>query len=128
MMVNYRLPFPPSVNRIWRAVAGRVVLSAAARAWKKTAANALPTGHVVPLTGRLRVTLMLYPPARLKNKAWDVFNREKLLCDLLTEQRVWLDDSQIDCGIVVRGAPDAGAGYVDVMIQELLLTSGDGGE
>jgi crossover junction endodeoxyribonuclease RusA len=117
--LSFRLPFPPSVNRIWRALGGRVVLSGPARAWKIKAANALPAGRVVPLRGRLAVLLTLHAPAKLENKPWDVFNREKLLCDLLTEQRVWLDDSQIDDGRVKRGAVDSGAGYVDVLIEEI---------
>lgn len=116
----YRLPFPPSVNRIWRAFGGRLILSAAAREWKKLAVNALPSGRVVPLRGRLHVTLVLHAPAALRNKAWDVFNREKLLCDLLTAQRVWLDDSQIDHGEVIRGGVDDGPGFVEVIIEEFV--------
>jgi crossover junction endodeoxyribonuclease RusA len=116
--VIYRLPFPPSLNRIWRAVSARVLLSAAARDWKVAAVRALPVGRVPPpLTGRLVVTLYLCPPARIASKPWDVANREKLLCDLLTEQRVWLDDSQIDVMLIVRGLPDD-KGYVDILIQE----------
>lgn len=114
----YRLPFPPSLNRIWRAVNARVLLSVAAREWKRAAANALPRGRVPPpLAGRLVVTLHLCPPPGVARKAWDVANREKLLCDLLTEQRVWLDDSQIDVMLIVRGLPDE-QGFVDVLIQE----------
>lgn len=116
----YRLPFPPSVNRIWRAFGGRLILSAAAREWKKLAVNALPSGRVVPLHGRLHVMLVLHAPASLRNKAWDVFNREKLLCDLLTAQRVWIDDSQIDHGEVIRGCIDDGPGFVEVIIEELV--------
>ena len=115
---RYRLPFPPSLNRIWRAVSGRLILSAAAREWKIAAANALPRGRIPPpLTGRLVVTLHLCPPTKLARKSWDVANREKLAMDLLTEQRVWLDDSQIDVMLIVRGRPDD-KGYVDILIQE----------
>ena len=102
--VYLTLPWPPSVNRIWRAVGGRVVLSAAARRYHKAAAKALPTGKVEPLRGRLYVTLVLHPPAKL-GAVWDVANREKCLCDVLTKQRVWLDDSQIDQLTIRRGAP-----------------------
>lgn len=117
---HYRLPFPPSVNRIWRAVLGRIVLSADARKWLKAATAALPAGRVPPpLTGRLRVRLVLHAPRTMGRKAWDVFNREKLVCDLLTKQRVWLDDSQIDEGQVVRGPPDSGPGFVEIYIEEI---------
>lgn len=114
--VSYRLPWPPSLNRIWRAVAGRIVLSKVARDWKVAAANALPTGHVEPLRGRLAVWLQLSPPVGARKL--DVANREKLLCDTLTEQRVWLDDEQIDMLVIVRGK-QCDKGYVDISITEL---------
>lgn len=120
-MTTYRLPFPPSVNRIWRAVAGRVVLSKAATAWLKAAHNAMPAGRVpAPLKGRLIVTITLHAPRKLQGKAWDVANREKILCDFLTKQRVWLDDSQIDSLHIIRGEPDPdGAGYAVLLIEEI---------
>lgn len=118
---TYTLPFPPSVNAIWRAVAARVVLSAQARAWLKAAHNALPTGRIAPpLRGRLEVAITLHAPAAMGAKAWDIFNREKLLCDFLTKERVWLDDSQIDVGHVYRGAPDSGRGRVTIEIREIV--------
>lgn len=112
------LPWPPSLNRIWRALGGRIILSAPAREWKTAAANALPRGRVEPLTGRLIVWLSLHPPASYGKRKWDVANREKLLADLLTEQRVWLDDEQVDVWVMLRGAPDAGRGRVDILIKE----------
>lgn len=113
--LTLRLPWPPSLNRIWRAVGGRVILSNAAREWKIAAANALPTGRVDPLRGRLVVWLHLCPPAG--SCKYDIANREKLLCDTLTEQRVWLDDEQIDLMVIARGAP-YDKGYVDILIKE----------
>jgi len=112
------LPWPPSVNRIWRATLGRVVLSDAARKYSITCANALPTGPVDPLRGRLVVTMCMRPPATLKNRAHDIANREKILCDTLTKQRVWVDDSQIDLMIIARGAP-CDEGRVEMLIQEM---------
>lgn len=115
------LPWPPSVNRIWRALGGRVILSAQARDYIKAAGNALPAGRVPPpLTGRLWVWLTLHPPERSPRgkgpgASWDIANREKIVCDVLTKQRVWVDDSQIDVLVIQRGAP-RGAGSVDVTI------------
>lgn len=115
--VKLRLPFPPSLNRIWRAVAGRIVLSKLARQWISDAPAHLPRGRVVPLSGRLRVDMTLCAPQSLRGKAWDIMNREKLLCDLLTKQRVWLDDSQVDSFLIERGEYDeTGRGYVDILI------------
>lgn len=115
------MPWPPSVNRIWRAVGGRVILSKAARTYKARAARLLPTGRVpAPLTGRLLVWLTMHPPDKLtrSGKPWDIANREKLLCDALTHQRVWLDDSQIDALVILRGEPCA-AGRVEVTIHTI---------
>lgn len=112
------LPWPPSVNRIWRAILGRVVLSEAARKYGVKLANALPTGPVDPLRGRLFVTMLMCPPSGLKNRSHDIANREKILCDGLTKQRVWVDDSQIDMMLIARGAP-CDAGRVEMLIQEM---------
>ena len=117
--LTLRLPFPPSLNRIWRAVQGRVLLSAAAHEWMAAAVNALPRGRVPPpLAGRLAVTLTLAPPRSYGGRRWDIANREKLLCDLLTKQRVWLDDSQIDTLLIMRAPATTDKGYVDILVQE----------
>lgn len=59
----------------------------------------------------------MHPPAKLASgkQAWDIANREKCLCDAMTKQRVWLDDSQIDTMVIQRGEP-RGAGCVEVTI------------
>jgi crossover junction endodeoxyribonuclease RusA len=106
------------VNRLWRAILGRVVLSEAARKYAITCANALPTGPVDPFRGRLAVTMLMRPPTGLKNRAHDIANREKIVCDTLTKQRVWVDDSQIDLMLIARGDP-CDAGRVEMLIQEL---------
>lgn len=119
MTLHLTLPWPPSLNRIWRAVVGKILLSQAARKYKKAAAAALPVGRVPPpLTGRLMVWMVLHPPLKLAGSRWDIANREKLMVDCLTEQRVWLDDSQIDAMVILRGTP-SGAGRVELTIHTL---------
>lgn len=118
--LTLRLPFPPSLNHIWRVFGRRIILSAVAREWSVAAVNSMPEGRVPPpFTGRLVVTLLLRPPASYGKRKWDIANREKLLCDLLTKQRVWLDDEQIDVLLIVRGAAATDKGYVDILVQEL---------
>lgn len=117
--LSLTLPWPPSVNRIWRALLGRVVLSEAARKYGVKLANALPTGPVgAPMRGRLAVTMLMCPPTSLKNRAHDIANREKCMIDGLTKQRIWLDDSQIDMMLIARGAP-CDEGRVEMLIQEI---------
>jgi crossover junction endodeoxyribonuclease RusA len=112
------LPWPPSTNKIWRAVGGRILLAKLARVYKRRLACALPAGPVRPLMGRLVVWMTLHAPTDI-NPVWDIANREKLLFDTLTKQRVWGDDSQIDCLMIVRGRPDAGPGRVELAIREV---------
>ena len=114
------LPFPPSLNRAYRAVADRVVLSKAARQYSVAVRNALPAGRVERIAGRLRVIVTVHPPKRLVGRTWDVANREKLLSDALTKAAFWRDDSQIDSFRVDRGefldAHPQGCAFVDVEI------------
>jgi crossover junction endodeoxyribonuclease RusA len=112
------LPWPPSTNKIWRAVAGRIILAKLARVYKARLAAALPSGPVQPLMGRLVVWMTLHAPAKI-GPVWDIANREKLLFDTLTQQRVWGDDAQVDCLMIVRGAPAPGRGFVELAIREV---------
>lgn len=121
--VNLTLPWPPSLNRVYRAVKigkrASIRLSKAARAYQLRAARALPVGKVPPpLTGRLLVWMTLHPPVKMGAQQWDIANREKLMIDCLTHQRVWLDDSQIDT-MVIRRAEPFGVGKVEVTIQTI---------
>lgn len=116
--VTLSLPWPPSLNRIWRALGNRLILSTPARDYYRAACNVLAGTVAQPLRRRLVVTLHLRPPEKLRDIAWDVANREKLAMDVLTRQRVWLDDSQIDVMLIVRGEPQ-GTGCIDILIKEL---------
>lgn len=100
--VTYKLPFPPSLNRIWRAHGSRILLSVAARAFYRHAHNALVGLPVLAIRGRCTVVVQLHPPRKLQGKPWDVANREKCLMDAMTKQRVWLDDSQVDTITLTR--------------------------
>lgn len=114
------MPWPPSLNRTYRAVNGRSILSKEARDYQSRASRFLPPGRVpAPLTGRLLVWMTLHPPKSYGRRKWDVANREKLLIDCLTHQRVWLDDSQIDGLVLLRGAPDAGHGRAELVIHTI---------
>lgn len=90
------LPWPPSLNRIWRAVNSRILLSAEARAFHRRVRTAVVALPVDPIRGRVHFRMDLFPPHKIASKTWDLGNREKITCDALTKQRIWLDDSQID--------------------------------
>ena len=112
-MHEFRLPWPPSVNRLWRSLGNRTVLSREGREYFKRALNSLPHGTFETLSGRLVVWVQLSAPTK---RAYDIDNRVKATLDVLTHGRVWLDDSQIDELHVSRETPSAG-GFVHVGIQ-----------
>lgn len=108
------LPWPPSVNRYWRSIGGRAILSAEGRAYRaraQTWRTFAPT-----LTGRLRVRLELHAP---DNRRRDVDNSCKAVLDAMTHAEVYGDDSQIDRLEVVRCGVDRAKPRVDVEVVEL---------
>ena len=114
---NYRLPWPPSLNRLWRATPAGVKLSEAGRQYAVAVSNALPIGVVQRFQKRLVVWVWLHAP---NARTYDVDNRLKALLDSCTKACLWQDDKLIDEIHVMRGAADpAGVGYVDMTVQQL---------
>ncbi|MFW8627667.1 RusA family crossover junction endodeoxyribonuclease [Deinococcus sp. ME38] len=100
--ITLLLPFPPSMNSIWRSgikhTAGkpeiRVRLSTRARMYRHAVAQACADqGHPTAPVGRLAVTIDVHAPDHRKR---DLDNLNKALMDALTHARVWHDDSLID--------------------------------
>lgn len=120
MSATIVLPFPPSVNRLWRSVQGRNILSREGREYRAEALRQLAgqggTARLRwPLTGRLRVRIEAFPPDRRRR---DLSNLIKVPEDLLTHGGVWLDDSQIDELTIVRREVAPG-GRLVVTVTEL---------
>lgn len=114
---SYRLPWPPSLNRLWRATPGGVKLSEAGRQYAIAVSNALPVGVVQRFQKRLVVWAWLHAP---NARTYDVDNRLKALLDSCTKACLWQDDKLIDEIHVMRGAADpTGVGYVNLAVQEL---------
>ncbi len=99
------------MNHYWRNVKGRTLLSEAGRLYRQAVAEKVPIGRI---EGRLRVSLLCYPPDRRKR---DLDNLAKGLLDALGHAGTYDDDSQIDHLEIIRGA--AGAGQVVVTITRL---------
>ena len=90
------LPFPPSVNRIWRQHGGRTLISREYRAWKSQALDHLAVqrlGETPPewLSGRLSVYIYLQPD---NHRRWDIDNRTKAVLDAI--ENIGFDDAQVD--------------------------------
>lgn len=94
--VTFILPLPPSVNSAYRNVRGvGRVKTKAARDWHAEASAELMVQRT-----KLGFAGFLFSPLSVaiafrKSKA-DIDNRTKLLLDLCTDMRIWMDDSQIE--------------------------------
>lgn len=95
------LPYPPSVNHIWRRVGRRTYLTPEARLYKQTVAELVcARGRPQPLRGSVSVTIRVYPPDR---RTRDIDNVIKIILDSLTYANVWADDKQVDRIVIERG-------------------------
>ena len=90
--MRLEIPYPPSANRMWRAVRGRTILSKQGREYYDgaTALAAQRCGET--MLGPLSVTLMVTPPDRRRR---DLDNTLKPILDLGTKAGIWGDDSQV---------------------------------
>lgn len=124
VLITIRLPLAPSANALKciREIPGRRPIlvptteynaykAAVAKAWKNHF-NGWPPD---PLTCRLRVRVVVHQA----RNGGDVANREKALCDALTEAEVWVDDELIDDIHLVRGAVVKDTGAMDVTIESM---------
>lgn len=89
--MEIELPFPPSVNHLWRRVGHRIIVSRRGREYRTSVCSILRGAQ--PMTGRLSVSIDLYPPDRRRR---DLDNTQKALLDALAHGGAYLDDSQID--------------------------------
>ena len=132
--LTFTLPFPPSLNSIWRATlvpckpkkpgappwAARILLSQDGRQYRRAVRDIIRALHEpsTPPGARLALHLHVCPPDR---RARDLSNLPKALEDALTHAGVWADDSLIDELRVTRGPVTTG-GQVHVTITPLTAT------
>lgn len=117
MIYNFRLPWPPSVNAMYKRTKRGVYLSKAARAFKALAAEMLerdwPQG-TPPLTGQLKAIVEAYPPDKRKR---DGDNLLKCVYDALQAAGIVSDDTQIiDTRIILRKDKPVEGGAVLVLL------------
>ena len=91
-MLEFELPYPPSVNHYWRRVGARTLISRGGRAFRQTVCSILAAGKFEPLVGPLEVDVTVYPPDRRRR---DIDNVQKALLDALEHGGAYHDDSQI---------------------------------
>jgi crossover junction endodeoxyribonuclease RusA len=84
------LPYPPSLNRLYRVVRGRPILSREAREYRARVQVMLLAEGYRPTSSPVAPSIWLYRPRR----TGDADNALKALLDALNGI-LWLDDSQV---------------------------------
>ncbi len=114
--INLTLPWPPSVNRYYRHVGPKVLISKDGRQYRTAVEREVRrTGSDVKSEARLELLIIASPPDRRRR---DLDNILKALLDASEKTGVYQDDSQIDDLAVSRGDVVPG-GEVRVMVREL---------
>ncbi len=113
------LPWPPSTNRLYRSprsgpLAGRTLLSAEARVYKKQAAAVLFDAAGLP-PGKVGVRIVAHPPDRRRR---DLDNLVKIILDCCKDT-LFGDDSEIDHLTIERGELDRPEGSIMVEVWAL---------
>jgi Holliday junction resolvase RusA-like endonuclease len=91
-MIEFELPYPPSINHYWRRVGFRTLISREGRRFRERVIAILELRRTEPLTGPLAVDVEIYPP---DNRRRDIDNIQKALLDALQHGGAYLDDSQV---------------------------------
>lgn len=112
------IPYPPSVNSLYRVFKNRSILSKKGREYRADVIASVLShpDRPVKLKGRLHVEFHLYMPDHRRR---DISNTIKALEDSLTKAGVWRDDEQIDRELIIRAGYMPPNGVVIVKIEEL---------
>lgn len=107
--VRLVIPWPPSVNTLYRTYQGRVIYSKEGRIYKLDVATAVLQAGLRSHFGRhrLRVEIRACQTDRRKR---DLDNLAKASLDALTKAGLWEDDSTIDELTIKRSIVCAGTG------------------
>jgi len=89
--MEFDLPWPPSVNRYYRHVGPRVLISREGRKYRMMAVSRLG-GHYAKLAGKVKLSGDFYPPDARRR---DLDNLLKCLQDALVHAGLMDDDSQV---------------------------------
>ena len=100
-MISLELPYPPSINRYYRHVGYRTLISREGRTFRTNVCALLGGGfsHKPPSGGRIALSMDAFPPDR---RIRDLDNLQKSVCDSLQHAGVYEDDSQVDLLVTQR--------------------------
>lgn len=115
------LPWPPSMNHVWRVGLRKAYLDSQVQAFRIRALAAVKAARISgtapsePLSGPVAVMLECFPPDR---KRRDLDNLPKAVFDAMTKARVWNDDSQVQLMLPFWG-PRRKGGRIEVSVLPL---------
>ena len=123
MDAQFVLPYPPSVNRYWRSVHGRVLISRDGRTYRTNVRTFVLQNRITMITDLVAVTIVANPPDRRRR---DLDNILKATLDAMQHGGILEDDVQVkelhlSWGEVVRG------GSLEVKIETLEMESATNG-
>jgi len=126
-MIELHLPYPPSVNRYYRNVGSRTLISRDGRDYRRRVQMLLAGRGIRPTEGPLAVLVDLFPPDRRRR---DADNAMKALLDSIEHAGGYHDDSQIvhlevhKCEPVTGGSSVVQISPIDEFQRERERTSG----
>lgn len=113
-MIALTLPYPPSVNKLWRSVRGRSIKSADYRSWEKACeAHHQPTGGSIQ--GEYRLLLEAQRPDKRRR---DLGNLEKASSDMLVHLGVIRDDCDAE-EITLRWVKEDMGGMIRLTVEAI---------
>ena len=117
-MIQFVLPWPPSVNTYYRRGAHTTYMSKAGRKFKTDVADIVSQSKQNKVgAARIRINMVVWPRDRRK---FDLDNRIKSVLDSLQDAVVFDDDEQIDEINIARGNKIVSGGCVHVLIEEIV--------
>lgn len=123
-MIRLTLPFPPSVNRYWRHVGNRVLVSKAGREYRSVVTELMKRQKLKKHDGELIVDISLIPADRRRR---DVDNSLKALLDAMQSGGAYDDDSQIVRLTVEKFDPETEAPRSEIVIRHMPAELGQPG-
>lgn len=115
LIVRLVLPWPPSVNRYWRSVKGRVLISADGRKYRAAVVASVLSGRAVPMGSHpVAVAIDAYYPDRRRR---DIDNVLKAPLDALTAAGMWEDDSQVQALSIRKAGIDQGNPRLEITLE-----------
>lgn len=123
-MIRLELPFPPSVNRYWRHVGNRVLISKEGRQYRELVTDLMKLKKIKKHEGELIVDIRLIPADRRRR---DVDNSLKALLDAMQSGGAYDDDSQIVRLTVEKFEPEANAARSEIVVRHVPAKIGQPG-